>query len=298
MNRQIGDLAIRIAADDPSITLDDLEFVVNKAATALAPFVVEGLFIGDSPLYGGMPEEVESIGENLVGALTLITGIDDDEAFVERLHNLYMSRLFIAGTDFLRKPIFSTPLPKGISARKLEQERRLVERERQQEAAAEKLAAKLQPIWDAAEARAIDTVGALMPAPPLDGRYPAPAPQPYGVSPRGAEVWAAEMLRWLSQEDAVVTQASGDGGVDVITDKYAVSVKNYSGTVPIEEVREILGVGVVMELAPMLFTSGSLTPAALEFSELARMPVFRYIVETAEVLALNSQAQTLLETGF
>lgn len=127
--------------------------------------------------------------------------------------------------------------------------------------------------------------------------YPPPAPQRYGVSARGAEMWVADALRWLGATDVEVTRASADGGVDVLTSEYAVSVKHYAGSVPVEEVREIFGVGTVMKLTPLLWTSGSLTSSGAQFAEVAQVPVFHYSVETAKIRAVNKHAQDLLDHG-
>ena len=127
--------------------------------------------------------------------------------------------------------------------------------------------------------------------------YLQPVPQPDGVSARGAELWVAEALRWLGAEDIVVTQHSGDGGVDVLTSEYAVSVKHYAGSIPVEEVREIFGVSTVMKLTPPLWTSGSLTQGGDAFADAAPVAVFRYTVETARISALNRHAQELLDRG-
>ena len=94
-----------------------------------------------------------------------------------------------------------------------------------------------------------------------------------------------------------MTQHTGDGGVDILTSKHAVSVENFVGMIPVEEVREILGVSVVRKLEPLLWTSGSLTRAGAEFAEVAQLAVFHYDVETAKVRALNRHAQTLLDHG-
>lgn len=61
-----------------------------------------------------------------------------------------------------------------------------------------------------------------------------PEPQRYGVSPRGAEFWVCDAVRWLGAREAETTQATSDGGIDVITDDWAISVKHYGGRVPVE----------------------------------------------------------------
>lgn len=124
-----------------------------------------------------------------------------------------------------------------------------------------------------------------------------PEPQEYGVSHRGAEAWIHQAVQWLGASDAVLTQQSRDGGVDVESSLYAVSVKNYSGTVPVEEVREIYGVAHARGKTPLMFTSGTLTKAALEFAETASVAVVTYDVTTATFSGLNSHGADVLRNG-
>lgn len=120
--------------------------------------------------------------------------------------------------------------------------------------------------------------------------FERPEPQRYGVSPRGAELWVADALRWIGLHSAEVTQQTADGGVDVLAVGYAVSVKNYAGSVPVEEVREIFGVAVAARRTPLLWTSGTLTASAQQFADVAPVGVIQYDVETATWTPLNEPA--------
>ncbi|MEV7528414.1 restriction endonuclease [Agrococcus sediminis] len=71
-------------------------------------------------------------------------------------------------------------------------------------------------------------------------------------------------------------------GVDVVSDLFAVSVKNYSGSVPVEDLREIFGVATLMGKVAVLWTSGSLTEAGRAFAEVAPVHVVRYDVLSGE----------------
>lgn len=121
-----------------------------------------------------------------------------------------------------------------------------------------------------------------------------PAPQAYGVSAAGAELWVRDAIRWLGASEAEATQVASDGGVDIITDHYAVSVKHYAGTVPVEEVREIFGVAIRMELKAMLWTSGDLSKAGREFADAVSMPIIQYDVHKASFTSLNGAAEAVL----
>ena len=106
-----------------------------------------------------------------------------------------------------------------------------------------------------------------------------PGAQRFGVSHRGAEIWVRDLLRHLGAGDAEVTPPQGDGGADVISGDFVVSVKHYTGTVPVEEVREIFAVGAASSKTAVLWTSGTLTNAGIDFAEAAPVAVVRYSVE-------------------
>lgn len=126
--------------------------------------------------------------------------------------------------------------------------------------------------------------------------FARPEPQRYGVSPRGAEMWVADALRWLGEHDAQLTRETADGGVDVVSQRLAVSVKHYTGSVPVEEVREIFGVAMTTGRSAVLWTSGSLTAAARQFADIAPVAVVKYDVEAGNWNGLNGPGSDLLNT--
>lgn len=121
----------------------------------------------------------------------------------------------------------------------------------------------------------------------LNRAAPPPDPQPYGVSHEGAEHLVAAWMRHLGVLDAEVTRLSGDGGIDVESDRYVAQVKNYAGTVPVEELRALHGVAVLEGKGAILFTSGSMTKDAAEFAERADIVVIRYNAVEATIQGLN-----------
>jgi hypothetical protein len=124
--------------------------------------------------------------------------------------------------------------------------------------------------------------------------FARPERQPYGVSPRGAELWVTDAMRWLGVHDAEVTQQSNDGGVDVFTADFAVSVKHYAGAVPVEEIREIFGVAITLNKTPVLWTSGTLTRSAEDFADLAPVAVINYDVHSATFQGVNATGREML----
>lgn len=196
------------------------------------------------------------------------------------------------------------PLPADAVRREDEVNRRVEHRARLAEKAESALDTIVRPILTsylsymdgliaAAEAAAAERTRELSAERAARG-FARPEPQRYGVSARGAENWVADALRWLGLHDAVVTQQSNDGGVDVLANGYAVSVKHYAGVVPVEEVREIFGVAVASQRTPLLWTSGTLTASASQFADVAPVGVIRYDVETATWEALNGAGEEFL----
>lgn len=129
------------------------------------------------------------------------------------------------------------------------------------------------------------------------GDAPRPQPQQYGVTPSGAEHWVRDAVRWLGAAEAEVTPVSGDGGVDVATERFAISVKHYAGSVPVEEVREIFAVAITQGKSAMLWTSGKLTKAGIEFARVAPVHVVHYDVSDASIAPLTSDTDALLRSG-
>ena len=131
-------------------------------------------------------------------------------------------------------------------------------------------------------------------------RGPRPEPQRFGVSHQGAEEYCAAWMRHLGAADVVVTQFSGDGGVDIIGgSKYIAQVKNYTGAVGVAEIRDLAGVASVddHQRRPLFFTSGTYPPGAVEFANRAGIALFRYDAQRGTLDAVNAQARQVLHDG-
>lgn len=115
----------------------------------------------------------------------------------------------------------------------------------------------------------------------------APDPQPYGVSHEGAEHLSAAWMRHLGVLDAEVTAFSGDGGIDVDSLQFVAQVKNYTGAVPVEEIRALFGVATIEGKRAVLFTSGILTAAGAEFADRAGIIVIQYNAVEGTLRGLN-----------
>jgi hypothetical protein len=131
----------------------------------------------------------------------------------------------------------------------------------------------------------------------VPGDFPTPEPHPLGVSHSGAEELCAQWMRHLGATDAKKTRTSADGGIDVISEKYVAQVKNFSGTVPVESVRELVGVGLVHERIPLFFTSGTYPTGAIEFANKGGVALFVYSAENGTLRPVNAKAKQLFSEG-
>lgn len=119
-------------------------------------------------------------------------------------------------------------------------------------------------------------------------RRPArPIPQIYGVSHEGAERLVREWMRHLGVRDAEVTRFVADGGIDVDSKAFVAQVKNYTGSIPVEEVRALFGVAAAIQKRALLFTSGTLTREGQSFAEQVGIAAFQYDAVAGTLVGLN-----------
>jgi restriction endonuclease Mrr len=100
-----------------------------------------------------------------------------------------------------------------------------------------------------------------------------------GLTPAEFEAECARLLRTAGYDQVTVTQASGDGGVDVIATigqkRYAAQCKKYRGVVDPVDVRALAGVVAVAGYAGgILMTTGDLTQASREFAKQAGLRIY------------------------
>jgi len=137
----------------------------------------------------------------------------------------------------------------------------------------------------------------LVSANPRDTKRPDRLPT--GVTPRGAEHLVAQWMRHLGELRAEVTQFQSDGGIDVAGDRYIAQVKHFSGRVGVSPVREIAGVSVTDSLrrGALFFTSIGYSTGAVECADKAKVALFVYSAERAELFAVNNRARALMAQG-
>jgi len=105
-------------------------------------------------------------------------------------------------------------------------------------------------------------------------------------------------MKHLGQFDATETTYGNDGGIDVESSKYIAQVKNYTGTVGVREVRELVGVASVDGRTPLFFTSGSYTSAAVDYASSASLALFIYDASGGTLKGVNDLATNHLVNGF
>ena len=193
-----------------------------------------------------------------------------------------------------------TQVEKWLEIDRKYQERDRIRKEREQ--AAEKLKVRMEEIlrYFANSTKYLsleDNPASLAQALWLQTRI-RPTPQEFGVSDRGAELLAAQWLRYLGEEEVIVTQYSQDGGVDVLTENFACQVKNYSKMkVSLSEIRDLLGTAHSLGLKPILLTSSTSTPSGLEFATQNKIAVIRYSTEDSTLSPLTPMGLALLNQG-
>lgn len=126
---------------------------------------------------------------------------------------------------------------------------------------------------------------------------PAPDPQPFGVSHEGAERLVTAWMRHLGALDAETTRVVGDGGIDVVSEKFVVQVKNYAGSIAVVDVRALYGVAVAEGKHPLMFTSGTMTVEGLAFANRVRMAALQYSAEDGTLRGLNPLGEHIVEHG-
>ncbi len=126
---------------------------------------------------------------------------------------------------------------------------------------------------------------------------PKPAPQPYGVSFVGAEQLVCEWMRHLGETDAIVTQVSGDGGIDVVSSTAVAQVKHQSGAVGRPDIQKLAGAALHGHTGKtkLFFSSGTYSAGAVEYANAVDVALIRFDPEAAELHDYNEVAKSYLD---
>lgn len=125
-----------------------------------------------------------------------------------------------------------------------------------------------------------------------------PKPNPRSIkSSYEFEHYCQSWMLYLGAEDAEVSRATGDGGVDVISEKYVAQVKLYNAPIPVAQVRDLLGTAVDFNRKPLFFASMAYSKGSVEFAD--RNGIALFIVDSykGEIHAANAAAEESLKHG-
>lgn len=105
----------------------------------------------------------------------------------------------------------------------------------------------------------------------------------------------ASMAGWLAGYgiEVMATAASRDGGVDLRGPKHVGQVKMTAAKVGPVYVQAIVGIGCVEGRQPLFFSKAGYTPAALDWAEQARLPLFTFM-DGGQVRAANRYAEEII----
>lgn len=108
------------------------------------------------------------------------------------------------------------------------------------------------------------------------------------------EFICANWLRFWGESGVVVTQKSGDGGLDVVSAKFGAQVKFYSDKpVGRPEIQQLYGAASGNGLQPLFFAySNGYTPQALEWAQQTGVGCFRFIPISSQQFGFEALTQT------
>ena len=122
-------------------------------------------------------------------------------------------------------------------------------------------------------------------------RPATPAPMPTVLSWQAAEYLAAEAMRAMGFEHVQVTQASRDGGVDVIAHGAVAQVKLLSSAVQRPDVQRLRGAAFRVQHA-LFFSWSGYTAGAVDYADQNGVALFTVV--GAAPMATNAVARSLL----
>lgn len=133
---------------------------------------------------------------------------------------------------------------------------------------------------------------------PSSGLSVTPAPR-VELSPREAEKLVQEWMVALGYPDAETTQFSQDGGVDVMTEKYAVQVKRWrkGKNLGVKDVRELFGVAIKLGKKPLVFITSGASQAALAEANDMGVAIIRFEFLQPQLHPINDVAREFLKNS-
>lgn len=124
-----------------------------------------------------------------------------------------------------------------------------------------------------------------------------PPPRMTSCTHREAEYVAAQWMRYLGATSCRVTQASRDGGMDIVSDTHVAEVKHHQSPVGVNFVRQIYGAATGASKQALFFSLSEFTRAAEEFANANSIPLFRYNPQEGTLTAKSRSALLVLQRG-
>lgn len=111
------------------------------------------------------------------------------------------------------------------------------------------------------------------------------------------EEYCAEWMLYLGAEDAEVSVATGDGGVDILSADYVAQVKMFNGPIPVGHIRDLLGTAVDFDRKPLFFASMGYSKGGIEFADRNGIALFVVNTHRGSISAANEAGAEALEHG-
>jgi hypothetical protein len=124
-----------------------------------------------------------------------------------------------------------------------------------------------------------------------------PPPRMPSCTPREAEYVAAQWMRYLGGTSCRVTQASRDGGMDIVSDTHVAEVKHHLSPVGVNFVRQIYGTATGAAKLAMFFSLSGYTRDAEDFANANSIALFRYDPADRTLTPKSRSALNALQHG-
>ncbi|MBP2216053.1 restriction endonuclease [Arthrobacter sp. CAN_C5] len=132
-----------------------------------------------------------------------------------------------------------------------------------------------------------------LPYSPQSGR-----PQPLlSCTPRQAEYLARDWMAFLGATGAKASQATRDGGIDVVADRFVAEVKHRAVPSSPDLIRQIFGAATAEQKAALFFSLGGYTSEAVAFANKTGVALFAYSPEGGTISAKSTAARKALKEG-
>jgi HJR/Mrr/RecB family endonuclease len=104
-------------------------------------------------------------------------------------------------------------------------------------------------------------------------------------------------MMYLGASGCIVSQATRDGGADVVSADFVAEVKHYASPVGPDLIRQIFGVAISEGKRPLFFTKTGYTEGARNFAEKNLVALFVYDHAAGTLTARSTEGERALRLG-